>query len=102
MGPPVNGREREKGQAAGDGHHDTSSIHVHVGLVRLHAHGSHILYRVVMFVALYRPYAFTLSMEIKTPSTEGKLCPYFRVTGLTSQPSIHMYGSVGSVIHRDV
>jgi hypothetical protein len=31
--------ERKKGQAAGDGHHVTSSIHVHVGLVRLHAHG---------------------------------------------------------------
>jgi hypothetical protein len=29
----------KKGQAAGDGHYDTSSLHVHVGLARLHAHG---------------------------------------------------------------
>jgi hypothetical protein len=26
----------------------------------------------------------------------------YRATGLTSQPSIHVYGSVGSVSHRDV
>jgi hypothetical protein len=63
--PRVNGRREEEGQAAGDGHHDTSSIHVHVGLVRLHAHGSHILYRVVMVVTLYRPYVCSLYITIK-------------------------------------
>jgi hypothetical protein len=47
-------------QAAGDGHHDTSRIHVHVGLVRLHAHECGLLRYAALSVALCRPYVCTL------------------------------------------